>query len=902
MALVPIYIDGRRREVEAQRNLLEICLSLRLDLPYFCWHPALGSVGACRQCAVKLFATEHDTKGRIVMACMTPTVKDMRVSIDDAEARKFRAGVIEGLMENHPHDCPVCDEGGECHLQDMTVMTGHDYRTYRFPKRTFENQYLGPFLNHEMNRCIQCYRCVRFYREYAGGTDFNTFKLRDIVYFGRKSDGVLESEFAGNLVEVCPTGVFTDKTLKRHYTRKWDLTMAPSICVHCGLGCNTTAGERYGLLRRIVNRYNGAVNGYFLCDRGRYGYEFVNSDRRIKIPFHVRNGKRQLIDGEQAVACVAELLSGNRRTLGIGSPRASLEANFALRSLVGAANFYQGISDRDSRLITRMFDLLRSGPARIPSLRETESCDAVLVLGEDVTNTAPRLALSLRQSARQQPIEEAKKLGIPVWQDHAVREFIQGRHGPFFIASLNATRLDDVATEVYRAAPDDIARLGFSVAHEIDRSAPDVQSLSSDVSSLAQRIATALLNSARPLVVSGPSCRSEAVIEAAANVVRALCRAGKDANLAFTMPEANSAGVTMLGGASLTAAFEAVSRSSVDTVIILENDLFRRAPREQVEALFRAAAHVVVLDSLENGTTARGEFVLPAATFAESEGTFVNNECRAQRFFRARPAEGEVRQSWEWLAEIKAAREGANSRERFDDVILAMARSTPSLSAIEKAAPWSTFRMDGAKVPREPHRYSGRTSILANVAVSEPKPPEDPDSPLSFTMEGSSKQLPSALIPFFWTPGWNSIQAVNKFQTEIAASLEGGDPGVRLFEPSRDADGNYCTDVPAAFRPRSGEWLIVPLHHIFGSEELSNSAPAVAELAPKAYLALNEADAHEIGAADGEMIDADLGDLQAQLPVRIETALPSGVAGVPVGLLDMPAVNLPVWSRISKHK
>ena len=902
MALVPIYIDGRRRDVEARRNLLEVCLSLRLDLPYFCWHPALGSVGACRQCAVKLFSTEHDTKGRIVMACMTPTVKDMRISIDDPEARKFRAGVIEGLMENHPHDCPVCDEGGECHLQDVTVMTGHDYRTYRFPKRTFENQYLGPFLNHEMNRCIQCYRCVRFYREYAGGTDFNAFKLRDIVYFGRKSDGILENEFAGNLVEVCPTGVFTDKTLKRHYTRKWDLTMAPSICVHCGLGCNTTAGERYGLLRRIVNRYSGAVNGYFLCDRGRYGYEFVNSDRRIKIPFHLRNGKRQLIDGEQAIACVVELLSGSRRTIGIGSSRASLEANFALRTLVGAANFYQGISDRDSRLVTRMFDLLRSGPARIPSLRETESCDAVFVLGEDVTNTAPRLALSLRQSARQQPMEEAKKLGIPLWQDHAVREFIQERHGPFFIASLNATRLDDVATAICRAAPDDIARLGFSVAHEIDRSAPGVRNLSSEVSPLAQRIATALLNSARPLVVSGPSCRSETVIEAAANVVRALCRAGKDSNLTFTMPEANSAGVTMLGGASFTAAFEAVSKSPVDTVIILENDLFRRAPREQVEAFFRAAAHVVVLDSLENDTMARGEFVLPAATFAESEGTFVNNECRAQRFFRAMPSEGEVRESWEWLAEIKAAREGSNSRDRLDDVILAMARSTPSLSAIEKAAPLSAFRMDGAKVPREPHRYSGRTSILANVAVSEPKPPEDPDSPLSFTMEGSSKQPPSALIPFFWTPGWNSIQAVNKFQTEIAAGLEGGDPGVRLFEPSRDPDGNYCTDIPAAFRPRSGEWLIVPLHHIFGSEELSNSAPAVAELAPKPYLALNEADAHKIGVADGEMVDADLGDLRAPLPVRVETALPSGVAGVPVGLFDLPVVNLPVWSRISKHK
>ena len=161
-------------------------------------------------------------------------------------------------------------------------MTGHRTRTYSFGKRTFRNQYLGPFINHEMNRCIQCQRCVRFYREYAGGHDLNAFRLRDVVFFGRDQDGVLENEFSGNLIEVCPTGVFTDATLKQHYTRKWDLQMAPSICVHCALGCNITAGERYGSLRRVENRYNGQVNGYFLCDRGRFGYEFVNSPDRVR--------------------------------------------------------------------------------------------------------------------------------------------------------------------------------------------------------------------------------------------------------------------------------------------------------------------------------------------------------------------------------------------------------------------------------------------------------------------------------------------------------------------------------------------------------------------------------------------------------------------------------------------
>src|SRR6266545_672183 len=346
--MTKIFIDGKTYEVDSTDHLLQVSLSLGFDLPYFCWHPALGSVGACRQCAVKQFKDERDTRGRIVMACMTPAVEGTRISISDIEAVSFRASVIEWLMLNHPHDCPICDEGGECHLQDMTVMTGHVVRRNRYNKRTYRNQYLGPFINHEMNRCIQCYRCVRFYRDYAGGRDFDVFSAHDHVYFGRHEDGVLENEFSGNLVEVCPTGVFTDKTSKQHYTRKWDLQTAPSICVHCGLGCNTIPGERYGSLRRIVNRYNQEVNGYFLCDRGRFGYEFVNSSQRIRQPQikSDEHGAAEVVTGEVALRRAATLLSGV--VIGIGSPRASLEANFALRALVGAENFYAGTSERDS--------------------------------------------------------------------------------------------------------------------------------------------------------------------------------------------------------------------------------------------------------------------------------------------------------------------------------------------------------------------------------------------------------------------------------------------------------------------------------------------------------------------------------------------------------------------------
>jgi NADH-quinone oxidoreductase subunit G len=902
--MTTIYIDQQSYEVEDGQNLLHVCLSLGFNLPYFCWHPALGSVGACRQCAVKQFKDEKDARGKLVMACMTPSANGTRISIEDAEAREFRAGVIEWLMVNHPHDCPVCDEGGECHLQDMTVMTGHTYRRSRFKKRTYRNQYLGPFINHEMNRCIQCYRCVRYYRDYAGSRDLDVFASHDHVYFGRHEDGILENEFSGNLVEVCPTGVFTDKTLKEHYTRKWDLQTAPSVCVHCGIGCNTIPGERYGELRRILNRYNHEVNGYFLCDRGRFGYEFVNSSRRIRHPLlrSDAGGTTEAVTRDAALRHIASLLSESRSVIGIGSPRASLEANFALLMLVGPERFSVGMSERDAHLASAALKIMREGPARSPSLHEVEQADAALVLGEDVTNAAPMLALALRQLVRRQPMRIAERLKIPQWDDAAIREAVQQEKGPLIIATPCSTRLDDVATQVYRAAPDDLARLGFAVAHALIADLPPVTNLPDDLRLLAGSIAHALREAERPVVLSGTSCGSEAVIQAAANVAWALCETGRAAGLGFTMPECNSLGVALMGGSSIGEVFKAVQQDSVDTLIVLENDLYRRGDALLVDGLLKTAGHVIAIDHLTNATTLKAEAVLPAATFAEGDGTLVNNEGRAQRFYQAFVPDGEIQESWRWLRDlmIAAERSEAAAWHNLDDITSALAATLPVFEPILKIAPRADFRIAGEKIPRQPHRYSGRTAMLVQIDVHEPKPPADPDSPLSFSMEGYEGQPPAPLITRFWAPGWNSVQALNKFQSEVGGPLRGGDPGQRLIEPASEARRFYYSEVPPAFQPRAGEWLIIPLFHIFGSEELSMLSPSISELAPRPYLALSPDDASLLEATEGEQLEVVLDGVAHRLPVKLHPALRRGMAGVPVGLRELPWAGLPGWGKVTK--
>ncbi len=890
--MVKIFIDGRQYEVEEGNNLLDAALSLKLDIPYFCWHPAMGSVGACRQCAVKQFRDENDTKGRIVMSCMVPVSDGLRVSIEDEEVKSFRSNVIEWLMTNHPHDCPICDEGGECHLQDMTVMTGHTYRRYDFKKRTHINQYLGPFINHEMNRCIQCYRCVRYYRDYAGGDDLNVFASRNNVYFGRDEDGVLESEFSGNLAEVCPTGVFTDKTSKQHYTRKWDLTTAPSVCFNCGLGCNIIAGERYGTLRRVISRYNSKVNGYFICDRGRFGYEYVNGDDRFKYVTVTEDGKPFEAVKEEAVNNISGMVS-NGKTIGIGSPRASLESNYALRKLVGKDNFFVGINKNEFKLIKSAYKILKDGAVRTPSLKETEESDAVLILGEDLTNTAPMLALAVNQASKNISKEIAEQLRIPDWQDAAVREAVQDEKSPVFIATPAETKLDRLAEKTYRAVPNEIARFGFAVANAISGESPEVSGLSDELKELVKLTSDKLKAAKKPLVISGTSCKNESILQAAYNVALALKKVNDKTGISLTVPEADSFGLAILE----TESFEDAVNVKANDLIILENDLYRRADKNTVDKFLKRFENVVVLDYFKTETTEKANVVIPTGTFAESDGTLVNNEGRAQRFYQVYSPEADIQEAWRWLNEFN--QKSKKTRINLFEVIDEIKKEFPLLKDIDQITPPPGFRIAGQKIPRETHRYSGRTAIHANENVSEHKPLEDPDSPLTFTMEGYHGKPPASIIPYFWSPGWNSEQSINKYQIEVGGPLHGGDPGIRLFEAESSSKLRFFEQIPPRSSKQENEFDFVPVYTFYGSEEFSSKSSTAKEMIPEPYVLLNAEDVNKLKAAKNDKVKISVEGKELSLPIKISFEIPEGVAGLPVGLTAIPYLNYTSSGKIS---
>ncbi|MFP3454661.1 NADH-quinone oxidoreductase subunit NuoG [Psychrobacter sp. SIMBA_152] len=984
-----IHIDGTTVEVDSADNLLQACLSLGIDVPYFCYHPALGSVGSCRQCAVKQFQNKEDMeagRGRLVMSCMVAPGDDMYISVTDDEAKAFRKSMVELLMTNHPHDCPTCEEGGHCHLQDMTYMSGHSRRRYRFTKRTHHNQELGPFIAHEMNRCIACYRCVRFYKDYAGGEDLGVYGSNNRVYFGRDKDGQFESEFSGNLTEVCPTGVFTDKTHSERYNRKWDMQYAPSICHGCSAGCNISPGERYGELRRIENRYNGEVNRYFLCDRGRFGYGYVNRDDRPTQALERINDKHVKINIDYALDETIKRIK-DKKVIGIGSPRASLETNFALKNLVGFDNFSTGLNHQQQALVNKCIEVLSTEGIYNPSMTDIETHDAVLVLGEDITQTSSRVALSVRQAAKNEGLKMAAALQTQPWLAEPVKRIAQDALSPVYVIDVTQTKLEDISKVSVVATPEDITKLGFKVADEIanfaddlaeirDPQAADASTETDGMQALAQQIAYDLIQADKPLVVSGSSLSSTALIEAAAQITQALtqkrasikateqqqveahnakvqaaqAKAANDqpeedqdlsakpnkpetgvnteaqddverepaenlelkevnnkyqaqAGIYLTVPDANSMGVCMLGGQSV----EELLATDYDVVVVAENQLTDAIDANKLTQLLIDKT-VIALDHQLLDWHKDVDIVLPAASFAEADGTLISAEGRAQRFFQVYDNEyyhpmSSIKEGWRWIHAVHSSIEGRDvDWTQLDDVINALIATHPKLAGIKGAAPDADYRITGLKIARQPRRYSGRTAMRAPISVHEPMQPKDLDTGLTFSMEGySGKETPSSMIPFANAAGWNSPQAWNKYQDKVGGHLKNGDPGVRLFDQlERLATRQYV--APEAMSSNTtdlqhGQAKLVPIHNIYASSMMASRSPIVAEQLPVATWRIGIDDAKDWNIAAGDYLAIEIDKQQITLPVQLVGYLAEGCIGYPVGQVSIIHPSMPASVR-----
>ncbi|ENC9265882.1 NADH-quinone oxidoreductase subunit NuoG, partial [Salmonella enterica subsp. enterica serovar Cerro] len=596
------------------------------------------------------------------------------------------------------------------------------------------------------------------------------------------------------------------------------------------------------------------------------------------------------LNAEQAMQGAADILRQSKKVIGIGSPRASIESNFALRELVGAENFYTGIARGEQERLQLALKVLREGGIYTPALREIESYDAVLVLGEDVTQTGARVALAVRQAVKGKAREMAAAQKVADWQIAAILNIGQRAKHPLFVTNVDDTRLDDIAAWTYRAPVEDQARLGFAIAHALDNTAPAVDGIDSDLQNKIDVIVQALAGAKKPLIISGTNAGSSEVIQAAANVAKALKGRGADVGITMIARSVNSMGLGMMGGGSLDDALGELETGNADAVVVLENDLHRHASATRVNAALAKAPLVMVVDHQRTAIMENAHLVLSAASFAESDGTVINNEGRAQRFFQVYdPAYYDNKtimlESWRWLHSLHSTVENREvDWTQLDHVIDAVIAAMPQFAGIKDAAPDATFRIRGQKLAREPHRYSGRTAMRANISVHEPRQPQDKDTMFAFSMEGNNQPTaPRSEIPFAWAPGWNSPQAWNKFQDEVGGKLRHGDPGVRLIEAT-EGGLDYFTTVPASFQAQDGQWRIAPYYHLFGSDELSQRSPVFQSRMPQPYIKLNPADAAKLGVNAGTRVSFSYDGNTVTLPVEISEGLAAGQVGLPMGM------------------
>ena len=721
-----LKIDGTEIEVERGTKVIEAAARLGIIIPRFCYHAGLGSVGACRVCAVSF--VEGPIKG-VQMSCMTDAQDGMVVSTTDEEAVDFRKHVIEWLMMNHPHDCPVCDEGGHCLLQDMTVAGGHGIRRYLGKKRTYRDQYLGVFVQHEMNRCIHCWRCRRFYQEFAGYRDLGAMQIANHTYFGRFQNGELESPFSGNIIDLCPTGVYTDKP-SRFTGRRWDFERGPSLCIHCSLGCNIITSARYREMARIEARFSQSVNGYFICDRGRYGFTYTNHPERPRRP---RVGTEE-VPWEKAIWRAAEKLSeitersGPESVACLGSTRSCLENQAMLMRLCRVRGWNEPKYFETPAMASKVKTAVSRLDGRLAvSMRQMENADFILAVGADPVNEAPMLTLAMRQAHR-------KGATIAVIDPRPIFLPFEFHHFPVTPEDLAPCLNVLIKMAVDRAVAETLGEAALDFYDGVPIDPPFDESFKGRLAALGEK----LRQSKNPVIVCGTEIVSEITPGLAADSALLLHAAKNRAGLFYLMPGPNAFGTALLspGGGSLMEGIDAIENGTVKALLLVESDPFRAFPDQgRLKRAVEKLELLLVMDYLPSETVRLAQVLLPTRTLFEMETGFVNQEGRVQfsplvyrggtsisqisagdhppRLFRSDIPGGEPEPAWVILAKLANAM-SLPGRERFplsrSELWAWIAKEVPVFADVQFADGKSdNIRIDLGRGKEKPFSSDSRT-------------------------------------------------------------------------------------------------------------------------------------------------------------------------------------------------
>ncbi|SDD26231.1 NADH dehydrogenase subunit G [Cupriavidus sp. YR651] len=625
--MVELEIDGKKVEVAEGSLVMEAARKLGTYIPHFCYHRKLSIAANCRMCLV-----EVEKAPKALPACATPVTPGMKVFTNSEKAVKAQKSVMEFLLINHPLDCPICDQGGECQLQDLAVGYGASESRYKEEKRVVFHKNVGPLISmEEMTRCIHCTRCVRFGQEVAGVMELGMLNRGEHSEITTFVGQTVDSELSGNMIDLCPVGALTSKPF-RYSARTWELARRKSVSPHDGLGANLVVQTKNQRVMRVVPLENEDVNECWLSDKDRFAYEGLNSPDRLTRPLLKQGGEWMESDWQTALEYVANGLASIKRDHGadqiaaLASPHSTLEELYLLGKLVRGI----GSDNIDFRLRQTDFSAaLKGAPWLGMPVADVTTLQRVLVIGSSLRKDHPLLASRLRQAGKK-----------------GARVAVLGTGGEDLLMPL-AARID-VAPSGWTAALAGVAR---AVATAKGVAAP-AGTDGVDGGNAAKVVADALLSGERRAVFLG----NEAVRHPQFSALHALAQwiaTETGATLGFLTEAANTVGgyiagaLPQNGGANAQAMLDAPRRAYI--VLNAEPEFDTADARKALAALNQAGTVVVLSPFRSEAAMQYADVILPVTPFTETAGTFVNAEGKPQSFNGVVRALGESRPAWKVL-------------------------------------------------------------------------------------------------------------------------------------------------------------------------------------------------------------------------------------------------------------
>jgi NADH-quinone oxidoreductase subunit G len=651
---VTITIDGREVPAIEGEMLHDAARKGDVEIPYFCYEPKLGEpVGACRMCLVEIEGIP-----KLQTSCSTPVREGMVVHTRTEQVRHAQSAVVEFLLVNHPLDCPVCDKGGECPLQDISYGWGPGKSRVIDEKRHFEKPIeLSPLVAIDRERCILCYRCVRFSQEVSEDEQLQLLERGDRTFVGTFDDRPYVSPFHGNITDLCPVGALTNYTY-RFRARPWDIEQAGSVCTICPSQCNVSFTVRDERVKRVLARDNAEVDDGWLCDRGRYGFEMFDAEERVRGP-RLRGGAEASWEDAIARAAAALKHGGAASAAIVGD--ASNEEGYLVQRLMREALGSPHIDSRPSRGPGRE-TLVRLAQAEISArVRDIDNAGAILVVGTDPLHSSPILDLRIRKAIRRNGAKLAVATEAPTTLDGgavAVARYAPGAAGSF-LSELTTALATDGAQD---------GDMDPSESHPATEVAEMLESAESVVVIWGERIGregdgavASLLDMASALDLGAQDGSGLLEVPDFTNA-RGLREAGclPDAGPGLSeMPtplDALSAHNGARAGKSTEEIRSALESGELKTLVLFGVDPLRDFPDTTAwKNALAKADHLIAFSTFETATTAMADVVFPLETHAEKDGTVSHPDGRLQRVRPSASRPGDIRPNWGVLAELSLA-------------------------------------------------------------------------------------------------------------------------------------------------------------------------------------------------------------------------------------------------------